>query len=771
MKPARASLYLACFVGLAVTATLALDRMGRPSIAATLVWVAVVATLAGAPGLVHRRAWPLALALLPLGAWFILRTQMPVPSELRGFGEQAGFYAEQLTSGARTYASHRFPIEFATAGDLKLLLSLILYAVVGLAAFIALSLRWVVPAVVLLIVPLAFGLTVDGEERAIGLSVWFLLFACLMLLTSRSLRRPTWRLGDTVAGAGLAALAVVLALGALGATPLAESRPWQDWRSWDVNVSHDARFVFDSMEGYAGLLDPDNDEPVMRVTSPLASYWRANALDGFDGTAWFSEQSKRNRLRAERDGGSYTYDVPAADLVPPGTRVRQTFEVGAMQIDYFFTGGVAEQLVFGKDVPVQLSGTSALGVDRPLGPGVRYGGIAVVPTPTPLQLVARGRDYPKHVLRQAQLPFPTPSQSAATATEADWRDAMAETPEHGEWLDLYRLNRQIVGEATDPYEIALKIEEFLRLNYAYSLTPPSPQQESPYAAFLTTTGQGFCQHFAGAMAVLLRFNGVPARVAVGFATGVRVADDTFIVSRNDAHAWVEAYFPGVGWVMFEPTPGQRVPGPGASSTSAEFSDPFAFINQVDSTAATRERPEADTPRGLQEDVSAGVSEEVAETPAATRATPRLLPWALAGGAVALLVAWPVGRALLRRRGLRRGDAERRLRAALALLYADLDDFGVDAPRSQTLEETAVWLREHLGLDAADVVARAQAVLFGGRAATVDDVAAVAALRRELLGRLRAHAGRRRALLALYGLRRPPATVPRRRPALPLRPYA
>ena len=111
-------------------------------------------------------------------------------------------------------------------------------------------------------------------------------------------------------------------------------------------------------------------------------------------------------------------------------------------------------------------------------------------------------------------------------------------------------------------------------SYLYSLTPPATNYQSPYAAFLFGTHTGFCQHFAGAMAILLRFNGVPARVAVGFTTGRRVARSTFVVTRNDAHAWVEAYFPQIGWVSFDPTPGRSLPGVGASSTSAGFVDPF-----------------------------------------------------------------------------------------------------------------------------------------------------------------------------------------------------
>ena len=101
-----------------------------------------------------------------------------------------------------------------------------------------------------------------------------------------------------------------------------------------------------------------------------------------------------------------------------------------------------------------------------------------------------------------------------------------------------------------------------------------------------------------------------------------------------------------------------------------------------------------------------------------------LPWGVALAVV--LLAWPLGRALLRRRAVRRGGPDRRLRTSLALLFAELKDYGVDLPRSQTLEETSRFLKERVGLDAAAVIDRVQAVLFGGRRATGEDLADVAA---------------------------------------------
>jgi len=68
--------------------------------------------------------------------------------------------------------------------------------------------------------------------------------------------------------------------------------------------------------------------------------------------------------------------------------------------------------------------------------------------------------------------------------------------------------------------------------------------------------RGYCQHFAGAMALMLRMTGIPSRVVSGFAPGVREEDGSYSVSDTDAHAWVEVLYPGIGWVTVDPTPSQ-----------------------------------------------------------------------------------------------------------------------------------------------------------------------------------------------------------------------
>jgi transglutaminase-like putative cysteine protease len=744
MKISRKLLYLVSYVALASVAAFAFSRIGSPPMTVSLFWAVVVASLAGAPGLIHRRAWPAALILLPFGAYMLLRVQMPLPSTVHGIGGQISFYVHQLRSAAHTYATHKFPLDLGSATDLKLLLSLCIYAATGLAAFVTLSLRKAMPAVVIMLAPLGFGLTVDSANRVIWVPLAFVVLAGCMLMLSRSLVRERWKFGDALTGGATAVIATLLALSLLGATSVSASKPWGDWRAWGPSADTASRIAFDWMANYPSLLNPRTDAPVMQVKSPVASYWRANALDYFSGTAWISHWWYGSPLPAADIPGAYRYAVPAADSEVPGKTVSEVFDIRSLYTDFLFAGGTPTALVTGQLLPVSANDALALRLLQPVGPELHYTLTALVPQLKPAALVGRGSDYPQEVLRYTILPFPSAAELTGFDPRAEWQTAMDDNPAHREWLGLFSLNQRIVGGATDPYEIALRIEEYLRSNYSYSLTPPKSDYQSPYAAFLFATRVGYCQHFAGAMAALLRFNGIPARVAVGFTSGQRLADGTFLVSRNDAHAWVEAYFPQAGWIPLDPTPGRTLPGAGPSSTTTGFVDPFTGAAGTSTATLPTQKP-VSKPRN-------SASGRVGSDPVGST-TPSgpadWLLWVLVP--LAALLIWPGGRAAIRRAALRRGDLDRRLRTSLGIVYADLRDYGVDMPPSRTLQETARFLKESLGLDATSLAYRVEAVLFGGRAASAQDVAEMAAFRRELRRSLRARKGLARALLASYGL--------------------
>jgi len=748
MSPSRRLLYLLLCLLLALTGALALARIGAPSVAGALAWAALVGTLAGGPGLLRRRAWPLALLLLPLGAYLVVRGQLTPPAHSHGLGAQLGFYLDRLWSGRDVYASSEFPLDFHDP-SLVLLLSVIVYACAWLAGFFTLSLRRPLPALVVVLAMVGFGLTVDRTARTVGLPLAFLLLAGGLLALSHSFERHRRLRSDTLAGVATATIAGLAALSLLGVTSLASARPWQDWRSWRpvAVLGSGTHLSFDWTINYPRLLNPRKRIEVMRVTSPVPSYWRANALDYFTGKSWLNSDTEGIALERQAE---HAYSVPETGVSPPGTTIDEVFDGKALFTDFFFTGGTPVLLRLSQPAQVRLTTAGSLGALDTLGPQVDYVLTARVPQLAPTDLIGLGREYPVDAVQYMQLPFPARADLGVHPADA-WQAATDRGSARRQWLGLYRLDRTIVGDATDPYAITLRIEEYLREHYVYSLTLLPSDLSSPYAAFLLDTHVGYCQQFAGSMALLLRFNGIPARVAVGFATGRKVKPGQYLVTTNDAHAWVEVYFPQIGWVPFDPTPGHAMPGSGPSSTSAGFVDPFTRAGGAAAAApsARATSPARHDPLGA-----------YAGGRTTTTGPSRGAPWALGLIVVAaVLIAWPLVRLAVRQRRLRHGDAERRLRAALAQLHTDLRDFGVDVPAAQTLEETAAVLRARLGIDAGETVARAQAVLFGGRRAAEQDLDELARLHREVRRRLRASEGWARTALAQYGLRRTTLPAP------------
>jgi transglutaminase-like putative cysteine protease len=118
-----------------------------------------------------------------------------------------------------------------------------------------------------------------------------------------------------------------------------------------------------------------------------------------------------------------------------------------------------------------------------------------------------------------------------------------------------RLAAQITSSATTDYDKAAAIENHLRTRFGYTLELPRTPVKDPIANFLFERKQGHCEYFASSMAVMLRTVGIPSRVVNGFRTDeFNDLTGNYVVRAKDAHAWVEAYFPGYGWQTFDPTP-------------------------------------------------------------------------------------------------------------------------------------------------------------------------------------------------------------------------
>jgi protein-glutamine gamma-glutamyltransferase len=121
---------------------------------------------------------------------------------------------------------------------------------------------------------------------------------------------------------------------------------------------------------------------------------------------------------------------------------------------------------------------------------------------------------------------------------------------------IAQLAQAITASAKNNYDRAAALESYLLTHFTYTLQLSRATPRDPIAEFLFVRKQGHCEYFASSMAVMLRTLGIPARLVNGFR-GNEFNDLTsqYVIRDRDAHTWVEVYFPGYGWVSFDPTPG------------------------------------------------------------------------------------------------------------------------------------------------------------------------------------------------------------------------
>jgi hypothetical protein len=139
------------------------------------------------------------------------------------------------------------------------------------------------------------------------------------------------------------------------------------------------------------------------------------------------------------------------------------------------------------------------------------------------------------------------------------------------------LARQVTANASTPYDRASALSDYLRGIKYDPFPPPQPPGSETVDNFLFVDKRGVCEQFATAHVVLLRALGIPARLVAGYAAGEHnPLSGYYAVRASDAHAWSEVYFPGYGWVPFDPTPGWT-PSPYTAAVH-----PWIFSNAFES---------------------------------------------------------------------------------------------------------------------------------------------------------------------------------------------
>jgi transglutaminase-like putative cysteine protease len=295
-------------------------------------------------------------------------------------------------------------------------------------------------------------------------------------------------------------------------------------------------------------------KPYLRLTQPVplftvratqAAYWRLTTLDQFTGKLWTSSD-------LEATGG---FPVRSGPL--PGAVDRSGGKVIAQHFQFL---RLSQTLLPAASEPVVFDGTATARYDPRTGALVVPGGaskgftydvrsVEVIPSPKELEdvasLAAAG------AARYTLLPEGMRHRAEITELASEWTEA-----------------------ARDPYRKILAIQDRLRnpKYFTYSENVPAGHGADDILHFLTVTRRGYCEQFAGSMAVLLRSLGIPARVAVGFTPGIpqgTTGKSTLLrVTTQQAHAWVEVLFPKYGWLAFEPTPSRF------NAEAASYAFPF-----------------------------------------------------------------------------------------------------------------------------------------------------------------------------------------------------
>jgi transglutaminase-like putative cysteine protease len=419
--------------------------------------------------------------------------------------------------------------------------------------------RWLLPW--LAVVPTASVLLLNlslSPPELLPLLYLYLFATFLLLMQLTSLRHvATWRVdriasglnqgatfavGGAALGVGMLFLAWSLPTGevsrAVSSAWETVAGPWQDTQATFDRLFASLNPAPPSARGLTAMqsLAPRGsfelgDNPVYRVTGKQPAYWRAATYDRYTGQLMTS--STVTPVRRDRR-------QPLVESMDAGE--------GRKFTEYsFFVLAPGTSVIHAPDAPLTISVPSAYEYRGDvsdfafLRPSValhqfqQYSVLSAVSTASMSELRRAGTIYPQSTRSYLQLPDGFPD---AVRDEA-WR---------------------VVGNAETTFDAASNIETYLRtLTYKTRVAVPPPGRD--WVSFLLfDSKEGYCDYYATAMTVMLRAVGIPARVATGYVTGEwDPGSQSYLVNENHAHTWTEVFFPGYGWITFEPSANRALP--------------------------------------------------------------------------------------------------------------------------------------------------------------------------------------------------------------------
>jgi transglutaminase-like putative cysteine protease len=361
--------------------------------------------------------------------------------------------------------------------------------------------------------------TISFEDGAGPFFAVFLVCA-IGLLLSAGVAGPDGP-GRPAVVAGAIVVALVLLVPRMPFSDETVSTGWIDWTR--IGTGGTSRLGVQADVG--DYLTAGREAELLRIRSSEPLLWRGGTMNHFDGVRW------SDTTQPGADNGEEI--APEVETRP----VLQRVQVLNAQTDLIFGGyKIVRTSEFLGATPNSDGSWSS---DEPFEEGDSYEVLSEIPQPTGAQLRGAGSDYPSSVEKKfLQLPEDTPPVVSETADKIQRR-----------------------YDPATPYDRARAIEQYLIYDggFTYNLDVSYRRADKAVEEFLGDGKEGFCTQFSTSMALLLRDMNVPSRVVYGATSGEEVSQGEYLVRGSNMHTWVEAYFPGVGWYPFNPTPGFSMP--------------------------------------------------------------------------------------------------------------------------------------------------------------------------------------------------------------------
>ncbi len=290
---------------------------------------------------------------------------------------------------------------------------------------------------------------------------------------------------------------------------------------------------------------------LLEVRGKGGTYLKGSVLDFYDGHSWFDTAGYQELISLPRPPEQLIADLAESELTIRHLRLRTST---------LFTG-LYPQLISLPPGAILINENGSLKLDKSVPLHYEYRIVSYNLLYRPAVEAGLGIESPPVAERYLQLPANLPPR-------------------------VINLARELTAEQPNSYAKIKTLEGYLRRHFKYTIEiPATPESRDFVDHFLFDLQEGYCTYFATALAVMGRAAGVPTRYLSGFVTpAIPAANGAYYVAGTDAHAWMEAYLPGLGWLPFEATPGYTTDSFLPLRSRNTYKQYFSGVGQADDRA-------------------------------------------------------------------------------------------------------------------------------------------------------------------------------------------